>query len=150
MGIKVIYSNRKAYHEYTISDKYEAGISLYGTEVKALREGKCNLSEGWIDITAKQEAVLMNAQIGLYSFGNQNNHLETRPRPLLLHKKEILKLTHQIYAKGFNLVPLKIYFKGQRVKIEIGLAKGKKLHDKRQSSKTKDANRDMERALRNN
>jgi SsrA-binding protein len=148
MGIKIIYSNRKAYHEYQIGEKFEAGISLRGTEVKALREGKVNLSEGWIDLTSKNELVLMQAHIGHYTFGNIHNHIETRPRKLLMHKKEIIKLTHQVFAKGVALVPLKLYFKGQFIKLEFGLGKGKKQHDKRESSKKKDADRDIARAMR--
>ena len=148
MGIKIISNNKKAYHDFTISDKFEAGIELKGTEVKALREGKCNLTDGWVDITQNNEAILRDAHIGHFSHGNYMNHQETRPRRLLMHKKEIIKLTHQIFAKGHTLLPLKIYFKGQYIKMELGIGKGKKQHDKRAASKTKDANREIARAMR--
>ena len=148
MGIKVITSNRKAFHEYTISDKFEAGISLQGTEVKSAREGRVNLSAGWIDIRG-DEAFLMDAQISHYSHGNRMNHEEKRKRKLLLHRREIIKLEQQIAEKGMTIVPLKMYFKGQFIKVEIGVGRGKKLHDKRQSQKKKEADRDIARAMRN-
>jgi len=146
-GIKVIASNKKAFHEYTIGDKYEAGIALQGTEVKALRDGRVNLNDGWVDLSG-DEAILREVHIGHYSHGNIFNHIETRSRRLLLHAKEIAKLERAVQEKGFSLVPLRIYFKGRYVKIEIGLGKGKKSHDKRESSKEKDAKREISRAMK--
>jgi SsrA-binding protein len=146
-GIKIIASNRKAFHEYAIGESWEAGIALVGTEVKSLRQGKCNLGEGWIDINA-WHATLREVQISPYTHGNIFNHLEKRPRALLLNKREIAKIARALEAQGMTCVPIKIYFRGQRVKVEIALAKGKKLHDKRESIKTKEANRSMERALK--
>lgn len=146
-GIKVISSNKRAFHEYTISDKFEAGIALQGTEVKALRDGRCNLSEGWVELI-DDGAMLRDAHIGHYSHGNIMNHAETRTRRLLLHQSELKKLTRAVKEKGFALIPLKIYFKGSFIKVEIGLGKGKKLHDKRQASKDKDAKRDLQKHLK--
>lgn len=148
-GIKLIASNKKAYHEYNIGDKYEAGIALQGTEVKALRDGRCNLSDGWVDLS-NAEAILREVHIGHYSHGNIMNHMERRARRLLLNAAEIKKLERAISEKGFTLVPLKIYFKGRYVKLEIGLGKGKKAHDKRESSKEKDAKREIHRAMKGN
>lgn len=148
MGIKIIHNNKKAYHNYNIGDKWEAGLVLQGTEVKSLRLGKANLSDGWVDIV-NDEAILKDVHIGQYSHGNRENHEEKRWRKLLLHKKEIAKMERHTSEKGFSLVPLKIYFKDSRVKIEIGIGKGKKLHDKRESSKEKDSKRDIGRIMRN-
>jgi SsrA-binding protein len=148
-GIKIISSNRKAYHEYSITDSWEAGIALTGTEVKSLRAGKCNLQDGWVDIDGFS-VVLREVHISPYSHGNIMNHLEKRGRYLLLHKKEISKIQRAIQAQGMTCVPTKIYFRGQRVKVEIALAKGKKLHDKRDTAKTREADRTMARALKPN
>ena len=148
MGIKIISKNRKAFHNYDIGDSWEAGISLQGTEVKALRATKVNLGDGWVDITANGEAILKEVHIGHYDFGNRANHDERRPRRLLLHKNEINKLGRAIAEKGFSVVPLKIYFKNSRIKVEIALGKGKKSHDKRETSKQKDANREISRAMK--
>lgn len=147
MGIKIISNNKKAFHEYEIVEKLEAGIELKGTEVKSLRNGKVNLSDGWVSID-KGEAILKQVHISHYSHGNIHNHLETRERKLLLHKKELIKLERSISTKGLTLVPLKIYLKKGWFKLEIGLGKGKKLHDKRQSQKKKDADRQIARALK--
>lgn len=149
MGIKVISKNKKAYHNYQIGDTFEAGIALVGTEVKALRAAKINLGEGWVDISNQEEAWLKDVHIGHYSHGNRQNHDETRPRRLLLKKYEIKRLARKLNEQGFALVPTKVYFKRSYIKVEIGLGKGKKLHDKRESSKAKDANREMSRALKN-
>lgn len=146
-GIKIIASNKRAYHEYTITDTYEAGIALTGTEVKSLRAGKCNLSDGWIDID-EWVVTLKEVHISPYSHGNIMNHAEKRNRQLLLNKKEIAKLSRAIGAEGMTCVPTKIYFRGQRVKVEIAIAKGKKLHDKRATAKAKEADRSMERVFR--
>jgi SsrA-binding protein len=147
-GIKVISSNRKAFHEYTIGDKWEAGLSLQGTEVKALRDGRVNLSDGWIDITDEHEAILREVHIGHYSHGNIMNHEERRPRRLLLHSHEIDKLARAIREKGFTLLPLKIYFKGRHIKLEVALGKGKKSHDKRDAAREKDAKKEISRAMK--
>ncbi len=147
-GIKVLGSNRRAFHEYTISDTWEAGIALQGTEVKALRDGKVNLTDGWVDITGGGQAMLRDVHIGHYSHGNIMNHLERRSRTLLLHRREIEKLIRATQAKGYTLLPLKIYFRGRFVKIEIGLGKGKKSYDKRDTAKEKDAKREVDRAMK--
>ncbi|MCX6118308.1 MAG: SsrA-binding protein SmpB [Proteobacteria bacterium] len=148
-GIKVVASNRRAYHEYSITDTWEAGIALTGTEVKSLRAGKCNLSDGWVDVD-EYVVTLHEIHISPYSHGNIMNHGEKRNRVLLLNKKEIVKISRAIATQGMTCVPTKIYFRGQRVKVEIALAKGKKLHDKRDATKTREANRDMARALKPN
>lgn len=148
MGIKVISTNRKAFHDFEIGEKYEAGMSLLGTEVKALRLGKVNLGDGWVDITQDGEAFLREAQIGHYSHGNRQNHEEKRPRRLLLNRSELDKLTRATFEKGYTVVPLQIYFKDRRIKLEIGVGRGKKHYDKRESSKKKDADREIARAMR--
>ena len=144
MGIKEVSVNRKAYHDYEIIDKYEAGISLLGTEIKSVRKGKVQLKESYISFI-KNEAYIKGMSIAQYDFGNRFNHDETRDRKLLLHKSEINKLAGQIKMKGYTLMPLKVYFKGSLVKVEIGLARGKKLYDKRQDIAKKDAKREAER-----
>jgi SsrA-binding protein len=146
-GIKIIASNRKAFHDFTIGESWEAGIALKGTEVKSLRAGKCNLTDGWVDID-EFVVTLRDVHIGHYSHGNIFNHNETRPRQLLLQKKEIAKIQRAIEAQGMTCVPTKIYLRGQRVKVEIALAKGKKLHDKRDSARERDDNRAMQRAMK--
>lgn len=146
---KIIVSNKKAYHEYFILDKYTAGLVLVGTEVKALRAGKANISEAWIDIE-NDEAFLLGAHISPYSHGNQFNHNETRKRKLLLKKKEIIDLESALSQKGLTIVALQLFLQDSLFKIEIALAKGKKLHDKRDASAAKDANRDIQRAMRRN
>lgn len=146
-GIKIIASNRKAYHEYTVGESWEAGIALTGTEVKSLRAGKCNLTDGWVDIDGFT-AMLRDVHISHYTHGNIMNHEEKRPRQLLLNKKEISKIQRAIEAQGMTCVATKIYLRGQRVKVEIAVAKGKKLHDKRDSSKERDANRAIQRAMK--
>ena len=148
MAIKIISKNKKAFHDYQIGDSFEAGISLQGTEVKSLRGSKVNLSAGWVDVTRELQAWLNEVHIGHYEQGNRANHEETRPRRLLLHKHEMKKLSKAVEEEGYSIVPLKIYFKNGYVKVEIALGKGKKLHDKRQSSKEKDAKRDINRALK--
>lgn len=148
MSEKIISNNRKAFHEYTIGEKLEAGIALTGTEVKSARLGKVNLSEGWVHIDEFGEAYLRETHIAKYSHGTFTNHEETRPRKLLLHKHEIAKLAQKIEEKGLTVVPLKMYFKDSIIKVEIGVAKGKQLHDKRDSSREREANRDVQRAMR--
>jgi SsrA-binding protein len=149
MGIKVVVKNRKAFHEYEITDRFEAGIELLGTEVKSIRAAKISLSEGFVEFR-NQEAWLVNVHITQYTHGNINNHEEKRKRKLLLKKPEIIKLMTAAEQKGLSIVPTMVYLKGQLVKVEIALGKGKKLHDKRAASKEKDSNRDIHRALRNN
>ena len=148
MSLKIVANNRKAFHEYAISDRYEAGLILTGTEVKSARLGKVNLGEGWIDIDENGEAFMRDVNISKYSHGSYSNHEETRPRKLLLSKKELAKLAASAQIKGYTLVPLKMYFKDQYLKVEIGVAKGKQAHDKRDATREREANRDIARAMR--
>ena len=149
MDKKIIVSNRKAFHDYHIMDRYEAGISLVGTEVKSLRQGRGNLKDSWVDID-NNEAFLREMHISHYSFANRENHAEKRNRKLLLKKKEIAKLRQLIQERGLTVVPLSLYFKGFRIKVEIAVAKGKKLYDKRETAKRKQAEREISRALKEN
>ena len=142
-GIKLIAQNKKAYHDYFIEDTYEAGISLAGTEVKSLRGGKCSLKESYIE-EKQGEMLIHGMHISPYEKGNIFNRDPLRVRKLLLHDYEIRKLSASVKVKGYTIVPLKVYFKGSLVKVEIGLAKGKKLYDKRETI----AKRDMEREAR--
>lgn len=142
MGIKIIASNKKAYHEYFIDDVYEAGIMLQGTEVKSLRLGNVNIKESFCRIK-NGELFINNMNISPYEQGNRENHDPTRVRKLLLHKTELDKITRKVDEKGFSLVPTKIYFKGNLAKVEVGIGRGKKLHDKRQSLKEKQATREI-------
>ncbi|MEM6644930.1 MAG: SsrA-binding protein SmpB [Bacteroidota bacterium] len=146
-GIKIVTSNRKAFYEYHISERLEAGIALVGTEVKSLRDGKANLQDAYCAVDGG-EMFLYNLHIKEYDFGNRNNHEPTRKRKLLLHKKEIAKYRKAGAEKGYTIVPLKIYFKQGFAKVEIGLAKGKKLHDKRQSIAERESKRRLERVQR--
>ncbi len=148
MESNTITSNRKAFHEYEIIEKWEAGIALVGTEVKAIRDGRINLSDAWVEIKTENEATLRQAHISPYSHGNIHNHEPLRPRKLLLKKKELIKLFEAVGEKGLTVIPLRVYLKGQRVKIEIGLGRGKKNYDKRESAREREANREMERALK--
>lgn len=145
--MKVVCQNRKAYHDYHIEEAVEAGISLLGTEVKSLREGKANLKDSYVVIKAG-EAFLLNCHISPYSHGNIMNHDPVRTRKLLLHRKEIDRLGGKAAAKGYSLIPLKIYFKGSFAKIEVGLAKGKRLFEKRDTIKEREARREIERAMK--
>jgi len=138
--------NRQAYYEYFIDDKLQAGIALLGTEVKSLRAGRVNLRDGYAQVM-NGEIFLENVHISPYEQGNRFNHEPLRKRKLLMHKGEILPLFGQVREKGYTLVPLRMYFKKGRAKVEIGLAKGKKLHDKRESIKQKDVEREMKRYL---
>ena len=144
MPRKLIANNKKAYHDYFIEDTWEAGIELAGTEVKSLRLGKCSVKESYIRII-KGEVIVCGMHISPYEKGNIFNKDPLRPRKLLLHRFEINKITGKIDQKGYTLVPLKVYFKGSLVKVEIGLAKGKKLYDKRQDIAKKDARREAEK-----
>ena len=145
--IKVIAKNRKAFHDYHIEETFEAGISLVGTEVKSLRDGKANLKESYV-IIKNNEAFLFGCHISPYTHGNLQNHEPLRTRKLLLHRKEIDKLWGSISQKGLALVPLKLYFKHGRAKLEIGLAKGKKQYEKRDTLKEREANREIERHMK--
>ncbi len=146
--MKIITQNKKAFHEYFIEERVEAGIMLKGTEVKSLREGKANLLDSYM-IVKGSEAFLLNCHISPYRHGNMMNHDPVRTRKLLLHKKEIARLHGKAIQKGYSLIPLKIYFKGSHAKVEIGLAKGKKQYEKRESLKKKEADREIERAMKN-
>lgn len=139
--------NRSIYHEYFIDAKYEAGMVLLGTEVKSLRQGKASFNDSYCLID-KGEVWLKSLHIAEYSHGNLNNHDPLRDRKLLLEKREIRKIQAKLKEKGFTLVPLRIFFSERLAKIEIGLAKGKKLHDKRESIKQKDVEREMKRFLK--
>ena len=143
-SIRQIANNKKAYHDYFIEDEYEAGIELVGTEVKSLRMGKCSLKESYIQIK-RGEVWINGMHISPYEKGNIFNRDPLRVRKLLLHDYEIRKLQSGVEMKGYTIVPLKVYFKGQRVKVSIGLAKGKKLFDKRESLKERDMKRQAER-----
>lgn len=148
-GTKQIAANRKAYHDYFIDDKYEAGISLVGTEVKSLRAGQVNLKDSYCSI--KNGEIFANGiHISPYEKGNIFNRDPRRSRKLLMHKREILKLFSLVSQKGYTLVPLSLYFKDSRVKVEIGLCRGKKLYDKRDAEAEKQANRDSERVRKSN
>ncbi len=148
MGIKVIATNKKAYHDYFIDETFEAGIVLTGTEVKSIRDGKVNLKESFCRIK-DGEVFINNMNIPEYAFGNRENHDPTRMRKLLLHHAEIDKLIRQTEQKGLALIPTKIYFKNNYIKLELGLGRGKKLHDKRETLKRKEADREMAKAMKN-
>ena len=143
-SFKLIANNKKAYHEYFIEDKYEAGIALFGTEIKSLRQGKCSIKESYIQIQ-NNEVCIIGMHISPYEKGNIFNRDPLRTRKLLLHRYEIRKLTGKIAEKGYTIVPLQVYLKGSLVEVEIGLAKGKKLYDKRQDIAKKDMKREAER-----
>ena len=146
-SVKIIAQNKKAYHDYFVDEKYEAGIELFGTEVKSIRAGKVNLKESYCDIK-DGEVFVVGMHISPYEQGNVFNKDPLRPKKLLLHKREILKLFGLVSQKGYTLVPLQIYLKNSRVKVEIGLCRGKKLYDKREDMARNDAKRDMERAFK--
>jgi len=144
---KVIATNRKALFNYEVLDRAEAGISLVGTEVKSIREGGLNFRDAFVDFRGG-ELLVVGLRIGPYSHGNLLNHAEGRDRKPLLHKREILKLGGQVPEQGLTIIPLRAYFKGGKVKLEIGLARGKKSHDKRESIKRKDIERETRQAVR--
>lgn len=144
---KVAATNREAYHNYHILETHECGIALTGTEVKSIREGRCNLKDSYGQIR-QGEAWLLNAHISPYSHGNRENHEPLRTRKLLLHKKEILKLAAKAQEKGLTLVPTRMYFKNGRVKIEIAVAKGKKLYDKRETERRREADREARAVMK--
>jgi SsrA-binding protein len=145
---KVVATNRKAFHDYFIEERYEAGIMLQGTEVKSLREGRVNLQDSYASVRGS-EVFLHQCHISPYSHGNIMNHEPTRVRKLLLHKIEINKLLGKTQQKGLTLIPLRIYFsKRGYAKVELGLAKGKKLYDRRETIKTREAGREVRRAIK--
>ena len=146
-NVKLIANNKKAYHDYFIEDKYEAGISLAGTEVKSLRQGKCSIKESFIRIE-NGEVFIYGMHISPYEKGNIFNKDPLRVKKLLLHKYEINKIAGKIAEKGYTLVPLQVYFRGSLVKVELGLARGKKLYDKRQDIAKKDQKREAEREFK--
>ncbi|WP_333652726.1 SsrA-binding protein SmpB [Dissulfurispira sp.] len=146
--IKIVCQNRKAYHDYSIEETIEAGIQLLGTEVKSLREGKANLKDSYV-LIKDAKVILLNCHISPYSHGNILNHDPLRTRKLLLHRKEIERLRGKMQQKGYTLIPLKIYFKGPYAKVEIGLAKGKKQYEKRETIKEREAKRAIEKAMKN-
>ena len=148
MSVKVIVTNRKAWHEYHILDKYEGGIVLYGSEVKAIREGKANIKEAYVRFI-DNELFVIGMHIGKYSNEGYSTHTPIRDRKLLLHKKELLILRKMVDEKGKTLIPLSLYLKGGRVKVEFGLAQGKKMWDKRKTKMEKDVKRQVDRAMKN-
>jgi SsrA-binding protein len=145
--MQIVCQNKKAYHDYSIEETLEAGIQLQGTEVKSLREGKANLRDSYV-LLKNSEVFLLNCHISPYSHGNIMNHEPLRTRKLLLHSKEIERLRGKAQQKGYAMIPLKIYFKGSFAKVEIGLAKGKKLYEKRETIKEREAKRTIERAMK--
>lgn len=146
-GEKLIASNRKAYHDYSVLEKLEAGIVLLGTEVKSIREGRINLKDSYAMIK-DGEAMLLNCHISPYSHGNRENHDPTRTRKLLLHRKELRKLVGKTQEKGLALVPLRVYLTRGKVKIELGVARGKKEYDKRETERRKEVDRETRAALK--
>lgn len=145
--VKVIANNKKAYHDYFILEKFEAGIALTGTEIKSIRGGNVNLKDSWVSVK-EGEAFVLGMHISPYEKGNIFNKDPLRVRKLLMHKKEIHKLIGKVTQDGLSIVPLSIYLKGSRAKLEIALVKGKKLYDKREDAAKRDAKRDIERAVR--
>lgn len=146
-GKKVIVFNRKASHEYFLEDRLEAGMVLQGTEIKAIRNGHAQIKEAYISFTGK-EAFIKEMHIQMYAFGNRFNHDETRIRKLLLHRHEISKLQQKVKLKGYTIIPVSLYLRKGKAKLEIALAKGKDLHDKRYVEKEKDAKREIEKAMK--
>jgi SsrA-binding protein len=145
-GEKIVCVNKKARYEYEILETLEGGLALTGTEVKSLRAGQASITEGYAVINGN-EAWLVDCQIQPYAFGNLNNHEPKRKRKILLHRREIAKLTGKIKEKGLSLIPLKIYFKNGLAKVEIGVGRGKKLHDKRDAIKSRDTQREAQRDM---
>ena len=146
-SIRTISLNKRAHHDYFVEETFEAGIELYGTEVKSLRQGRTNLKDSWCSIV-KGEIFINGMHISAYDHGNLFNKDPDRVRKLLMHKKEIMRLFGTVKQQGYSLIPISIYFKGSIVKVQIGLCKGKKLFDKRRDIASKTAKRDIERALK--
>jgi SsrA-binding protein len=147
-GEKPIATNRKAWHDYEILETHEAGLVLKGTEVKSLREGQVNFKDSYATVSSSAEAWLVGCHIAPYHHGSDANHEADRSRKLLLHRREISRLIGKVAERGLTLVPLRLYFKNGRAKVEIGLARGKKLHDKRQALRERDARREMAKEAR--
>ena len=146
-SIKTVANNKKAFHDYFILEKFEAGIELFGTEVKSIRQGSVNLKDSWVSIK-DGEMFVMGMHISPYEKGNIFNKDPLRVRKLLMHKREIMRLFGQVKQDGISIVPLSLYFKGSKVKLEIAAVKGKKLYDKREDAAKKSAKQDMERAMK--
>jgi SsrA-binding protein len=146
-GIKTVATNRKATHDYTIEDRFEAGLALLGTEIKSIRAGQANLREGYVQVRSG-ELWLVNTHIAPYDPAGREGHDPLRPRKLLLHRKEITRLLSRVQERGYTIIPLKIYLKNRRAKIEIALARGKRQYDKREAIAKRDAGRQIERALK--
>ncbi|MBQ6383359.1 MAG: SsrA-binding protein SmpB [Clostridia bacterium] len=146
-GIRVIAQNRKAFHDYFVEEKYECGIALFGTEVKSIRQGRVNLKEGWAQIR-HGEVWVEGMHISPYEQGNQFNRDPLRSKKLLLHRSEIRKLNAEVDRQGYTLIPLEVYLKEGRVKLQLGLCKGKQAHDKRDAMAKRDSDREIRRALR--
>ncbi|HTK78591.1 MAG TPA: SsrA-binding protein SmpB [Gemmataceae bacterium] len=147
-GVKVVAHNRRAFHEYDILDRLECGVVLLGTEVKSLRDGHASIDEAYAKLEG-EELWLIGSEVPEYEKGNRLNHKPKRPRKLLLHRREISKFAGKASQRGFTLVPLRLYFRGGRAKVEIAVAKGKQLHDKRQASRKADADREIRRSIAN-
>ncbi len=148
-SIKIVAQNKKAYHDYFVEEKYEAGIELFGTEVKSIRKGALNLKDSWCSIV-KGEIFVNGMHVSPYEQGNIFNKDPLRVRKLLMHKREIEKLFSLTKQQSYTLIPLSVYFSGSKVKVEVGLCKGKKLYDKREDAAKKSAKRDIERAMKEN
>ena len=146
-GVKIIAPNKKAYHDYFVIEKYEAGIELFGTEIKSLRSGQVNLKDSFCKVY-NGELYVVGMHISPYEKGNIFNKDPLRLKKLLMHKKEIIKLNSFVAKDGYSLIPLSLYFKGSRVKVEVGVCKGKKLYDKRESEAKKSAQRTIERVTK--
>lgn len=147
ISIKSVSKNKKAFHDYFVDDTFEAGISLFGTEVKSIREGKINLKDSYVSVKSG-EAILIGMHISPYEKGNIFNRDPLRPRKLLLHRREINKLIGLTQQQGYTLIPLEVYFKGSHVKVALGLCRGKKNYDKRDAMAERDAKRQIDRALK--
>lgn len=147
MNIKVVATNRKAKFEYFLIEEFEAGVALKGSEIKSIRAGQMSIKEAYIRVD-EREAWLMEAYVAPYAEANRFNHEPRRPRQLLLHKKEMRKLRDHVRQKGLTIIPTRVYLKGGRAKVEIALARGKKLHDKRQAIAQRETERDMDRQMR--
>ena len=146
-SLKTVAQNKKAHHDYFVEESFEAGIELCGTEVKSIRAGRVNLKDSWCSIV-EGEIFINGMHISPYDHGNIFNRDSKRPRRLLMHKREIMRLLGKVKQDGYSLIPLSVYFKGSRVKVKVGLCKGKKLYDKRQSAAERDAKRQIDRAMK--
>lgn len=147
-GTKLVAQNRRARFDFHLDDRYEAGLHLQGTEVKSLRDGKASLAQAWVKIDDNGEAWLMQAHIPEYAFGNRNNHDPTRERKLLLHARELERLSHAVAAKGVTLVPTRLYFRQGKAKLEFAVGRGKNVADKRRTAAQRDAKREIDRELK--